>query len=247
MKLSDVPAYTLYTIASRSLFILALITLSILLGYSLMRAFFDFTLPIRTVHPEASWIQADTPQTYSGCFRKTIHFTETPKQAWVLIAARDAYEITINGNTVSRSFLYRPTRPLQNGLSERGQIMVYSTPLLMLNYPREYQWDGHETYRFPIYIDILPFLKKGTNILAVEIETRTAPAKFLLDGEITFISGNTLNLKSDSSWRAEPTGLGANRTHWSNPDFKDDHWRPALLGPPPPPSPRTEWPQEGVY
>src|SRR5262245_59554511 len=46
------------------------------------------------------WIQASQPSN-NVCFRKNLYLSETPKYAWLQLAAIDGFRITINGKAVA--------------------------------------------------------------------------------------------------------------------------------------------------
>jgi 4-amino-4-deoxy-L-arabinose transferase-like glycosyltransferase len=138
-------------------------------------------------------------------FRKELMVPSHVKNAWIAVTAHEGYEVVVNGVSAGQSLLWRPTRDFQTGLSERGQRVLQSKPMLDLTFPREYQWEGHRSERLPAFFDIAPFLTVGKNALCVEVEVRSAPALFSLEGEIVLWSGEVIPLQSDESFRAAPT------------------------------------------
>ncbi len=99
-----------------------------------------------------------------------------------------------------------------------------------LNFPREYQWSGHESYRIPVLIDIRPELKRGQNVIAIQIESRRAPAKFALIGGITLATGRHIPLKSGPDWRATTVPPGHGVMDWTHGGYDDHLWQSAATG-----------------
>jgi hypothetical protein len=140
--------------------------------------------PFRIVETNSSWITTD-PSAYSGHFRKRFDVSGHVRHAWLKIAADEGFEVTVNRNPIGRHYLWRPTRPFQTGTSEVGQRLFHEKSAMALNYPREYQWTGHESWRLPTYLDITNQLQLGKNVICVEVESRKAPACVSFEGEIT--------------------------------------------------------------
>ncbi|MBW7877012.1 MAG: glycosyltransferase family 39 protein [Candidatus Cloacimonetes bacterium] len=206
--------------------------LSILTAYAIAQVFFQFRAEIRYIKPKALWIQAEN-DSYSGYFRKTVVLKSEPASAYLMISANESYELTINGNTVSRNVLFRPTRPFQNGWSEAGQKIAPILSLLSLNFPREYQWSGHDNTRIPTFVDITGHLTKGTNLIAINIESRKAPASLLFEGTILYESGDQELILSDTTWKsATVPGHGAGYG-WFESGYDDGNWKFAEQSAPP--------------
>lgn len=194
------------------------IAITLIGGYVISQGLNSFrTQPIATKW-NAQWIKADGQQLYSGAFRKDLFLTSEVSRAWIRIAAKDAFELVVNGDTATRSYLWRPTRPFQNGLSEYGQRLNFSAPLLALNFPREYQWIGHKEYMIPAYIDVTNLLDKGRNSISILIESRKADAAVILEGEILLNTGEVIKLGTDNSWHAWQTPPASTQLDWMNPN-----------------------------
>ena len=216
-------------IACQPVFALVATTLAfaVVTGYVLQRYSAATRSQIRPFEMPGRWLAAPGSPAHSGFFRKQVQLSGTVRHAWVVISARDAFELTVNGNPVGRHYLWRPTRPFQNGLSAKGQRVTSPTAALALNFPREYQWDGHDHWRLPIFLDIAAELRPGDNVVCVEVESRSAPASFCLGGQIQLRSGETISLDSDGTWRAEPVPPGVARYDWTHPDYEAHSWRNA--------------------
>ena len=205
-----------------------------LFNYGLCRWLAPYRATVQPLETRGLWIAPAEGGNYAACFRKTFQLAAGARNAWVAIAACDSYEVMVNGDTAARQFLWRPTRPFQNGVSEDGQKLDFTLPLLGLNFPREYQWAGHRNYRLPIFIDLTPFLRTGRNVLCVEVETHRLPARMLLDGEVLARTGERVDLHSDESLKAMPVPPDGSLLNWVTCAYQDFDWTAASRVPPPP-------------
>jgi len=87
-------------------------------------------------------------------------------------------------------------------------------------------WPSLETY------DILPYLKRGKNIIAVEaIDPGPDVGALLAEGSINFSDGSFILIKTDRTWRMMP---GEAEEGWEKLDFDDSCWlTPVEIGSPP--------------
>ena len=99
---------------------------------------------------------------------------------------------------------------------------------MSLNFLREYQWTGHDSYRLPTFVDIRPELRPGKNVVCIKVESRRAPAKLDVTGEVLLWSGARIPLETDGTWQAEPMPLGLGNKHWTDPGYSDHDWRSAV-------------------
>jgi len=187
---------------------------------------------VRPFQSQGRWIQAasDTPA-YTACLRRELFLPGEVKHAWIAIAAKDAFELLVNRSPVGKHYLWRPTRPFQSGLSERGQKLT-PAPAMAMNFPREYQWADSGTTQLPVFIDITRLLKTGKNVLGLEIESRSAPAMALVDGLVTLHSGETISLISSSQWKGEVVPPGLSTLHWGARGYDASRWQAAELAAP---------------
>ncbi|MFO0957688.1 MAG: hypothetical protein U0800_09530 [Isosphaeraceae bacterium] len=167
------------------------------------------------------WIAAPGDPSYAGYFRRHVVLPGPVKHAWMVVAPFQAYEICVNRNPCGRVYLWRPTRPFQTGSNEPGQLLNSSPAALALNFPREYQWSSHRNDWLPSVHDITPHLKPGDNVIAVEIESRQAPAMVKIEGEILLWSGDRIRIDSDAGWLAEPVPPFDPRYDWTEPRYND--------------------------
>jgi 4-amino-4-deoxy-L-arabinose transferase-like glycosyltransferase len=176
----------------------------------------------------AGWITTANAESAVAHFRKVVVLSSSVRSAWIAVSGREGYEVVINGATAGRSLLFRPTRAFQTGLSERGQRIVTQPPLLGGTFPREYQWAGHSNERMPVFFDIAPFLSRGKNAICIEVETRVAPPKVRLEGEILLWSGERVRLQSDATFKVAPASSSLGRT-WTENDYVDLDWPSAVV------------------
>ena len=198
--------------------------LSALSAYGLARWLMPYRATVAPLAMNGEWIAAPGSADYQTRFRKVVDLNGEPRNAWVAIAACDSFELTVNGTVAGQRFLWRPTRPFQNGLSEDGQKVNSAPPILALNFPREYQWEGHRNYQLPVFIDITPLLRAGRNSVCVEVESRSLPPRMIADGEIELRTGARVPLASDASWKAAPAPDDRPAGDWTQPEFSDLAW-----------------------
>jgi len=182
---------------------------------------------LRPMTMTGRWLRAPGDPGHAGFFRRRVSIAGPVKHAWLAIAAREGFEVCVNGDPVVRLHAWRPTRPFQTGLSEGGQQFSPPAPAMALNFPREYQWSAHRSDWLPTYVDITPQLRTGKNVVTVTVESREAPAMFRLDGEILLWSGESVRFDSDTSWRGEPVPPFDARHEWTDPAYGDLAWRAA--------------------
>ncbi|WP_372894407.1 glycosyltransferase family 39 protein [Stieleria sp.] len=208
----------------------------LIVGYALARFHETTRHPLRVTQYPEQWIRAAGPASHAGYFRKRFDLPGHVKHAWIKLVATDAFEVSVNRNPHGRLFLWRPTRPFQTGTSEKGQVLSTHAPAMALNFPREYQWDGHETWRLPSYFELTSSLRPGKNVIAIEIESRRAPARVAFIGEIQLSSGQIIPIHSDPTWLAEPSIPGPQLLDWTEVYYWDQPWRNAVAAA----APRTE-------
>ncbi len=183
---------------------------------------------LRPITMNGQWIRTQ-PRAFSACFRREFTIAGNVKNAWLAIAAREGFEVTVNGNPVVKQPLWRPTRPFQNGVSAKGQRLTPPTTALGLNFPREYQWTGHESFRVPIFVDLREHLRSGPNVIAVELESRSTETSFCIEGEILLFNEARISLATDPSWKGEPVPPGVQYSDWREPDYNARSWRDAVI------------------
>ena len=183
--------------------------------------------PYRELSLRGEWIKPPVEASSSGYFRKRFDIDSSIRHAWISIAAQDGFEVSVNRNPVGRTYLWRPTRPFQNGASESGQAISHDKPAMSLNFPREYQWDGHHNWLLPTYIELTNNFQIGKNVVCVEVESRSVQAVVSFYGEITLWNGEVIPITSDNSWNAEPVPLGPQFLDWTEVSYWDKSWRKA--------------------
>ena len=201
---------------------------AIVLGLTLFRRNVASQSQVKPTTIDAAWICAPPSAAGSGnsaYFRKTFQLPGNVVNGWIKISAIDAYEVSVNRNPLGRFYLWRPTRPFHNGMSEKGQRLTSDSSALALNFPREYQWDGHDSYRVPQLISLTNSLRPGKNVICIELESRSAPARASFVGEIQMASGQVVKFQSDNSWRSEPVPKGPQLYDWTEPKYRDAAWR----------------------
>ena len=210
-----------------SLFVMSLV-FTVNVAYGLSRYIETIQHPLRKTDYPNRWIRAAGVPSQAGYFRKTFDLPGPVRHAWIKIAAAEAFEVNVNRNPSGRQYLWRPTRPFQSGTSEKGQILSWREPALALNFPRDYQWDGHDNWRLATFIELTSNLRPGRNVIGIEAESRTESARVTFEGEIQLWSGEVIPIQSDESWCGEPAPLGPQFLDWTEIQYWDNEWRKAV-------------------
>ena len=203
------------------------------LAYFLTTAATTDHSPLRRVPQPSAWMRPPDDETMTGYFRWAFELPGEVKHAWVHITAVDAYEINVNRNPLGRVYLWRPTRPFQNGTSEKGQVLSPQDPAMALNFPREHQWDGHDNWRLPNHVELTSALRPGRNVIAIEVESRSMRPRVGVVGEIQMHGGQVIPIRAGPHWKSEPVPPGLQTLDWTEPLHRDGHWRTARVAQPP--------------
>ena len=210
-----------------SLLIISLV-FTVNVGYGLARFLETTQHPLRRTNYSNRWIRAAGVPSQAAYFRKTFDLPGPVRHAWIKIAAAEAFEVNVNRNPMGRQYLWRPTRPFQSGTSEKGQILSWREPALALNFPRDYQWDGHDNWRLATFIEMTGSFRPGKNVVAIEAESRTESARVTFEGEIQLWSGEIIPIQSDETWCGEPAPLGPQLSDWTEVNYWGNEWRKAV-------------------
>ncbi|MFH1314546.1 MAG: glycosyltransferase family 39 protein [Candidatus Eisenbacteria bacterium] len=201
---------------------------SLLWGYFLYESTGVRRTPFYTPDWSGQWIRFQGPDTPRSYFRKEFYLTDNVAHAWVQISADNDYILYLNGDRVGwEENLLSNTSPCQEAQSERGQKIGRQIPFPIRN-PPEAQWRSPRDWTIATFYDITSLLKVGKNVLGVAVQTDRSSARFVLDGEVEDILGETYPLSSDSTWKASSlpeTELGL---PWHQLEFTDTRWTYAL-------------------
>ena len=208
-------------------FLLVLAAFIVTLAYATAKSQLASGNSLQPTELNETWIRAAGQPGRAGYFRKRFDLSGNVKHAWIKIAATDAFEISVNKNPMGRVYLWRPTRPFQTGTSEKGQVLLPQDPAMALNFPREYQWDGHDTWKLPTYIELTGSFQSGKNVVAIEVESRSE-ARVSFVGKIQLHDGTVIPIRSDESWLAEPSIPGPQLVDWTELAYWDKEWRKAV-------------------
>ncbi len=157
--------------------------------------------PQPTYRPDfgkAHWIAPDGPEG-RAYYRKELYVTGPVRRAWVMATAPDSLAIYVNSQQVSGN---NPTAAANASTAEA--LTACPTAL----------------------VDITPYLKVGTNTLAISVSSQNfnTPGSLLLRGAIEY-EMDRQDFISDESWRAStyPNVLD-NLMSWTDPALDDFHW-----------------------
>ena len=178
---------------------------------------------------KAKWITTQDSLQYTACLRKDFDLPFDVRHAHFSVAATGGFELLVNGNPVGAQVLWRPTRHYQNGLTDSGQRLSATEPIIQYNFPREYQWTGHNNEQAVIHFDLTPHLQRGHNVLCLELEGRTQQPSVAAFGGALLKNGVTIPLQTDASWAAEPVPKGLKQPEWMAPESTLKDWKKALI------------------
>src|SRR6267154_4212733 len=127
------------------------------------------------------WIQAAEPSN-NVCFRKNLFLSETPKYAWLQIAAIDGFRITINSKPIISGPAAQP--------GPEDEVLSLTS-------------GGNES----LICDITQYLVQGKNTIAVNATRGSFPGtvKLICRGGMIDHSGKLTEFFSDKSWRVALT------------------------------------------
>ena len=211
----------------------ATVLLAGFVAYALCRWVFPFRTVVRPWHLQGTWISAAGPSAAEANFRHRLLLPGEVRNAWLAISGADSYELSVNGRTLSSLALTRATSPFLRSLSETGQQLTASPPMLARQRPREYQWSGFRSWRLPIFVDLTRALAPGPNVLCLTVSSRTNAARLCVEGGILLRSGETVPIRSDRTWKATQTPPRVGGLRWTEKNYPDEDWPAAVAVAPP--------------
>ena len=146
----------------------------------------------------AQWITPPQAQAV-GYFRKNLYVPQTVRHAWLLVTAPDSFNVYINNSRI----------PGSDPVSRR----VGATAALIPGSPTA-------------LIDITPYLKRGTNTVAVFVMSSSygRNAALRVRGTIHYDMASQ-DFISNESWRASSySGVLKDLIPWTDPTLDDVHW-----------------------
>ncbi len=152
----------------------------------------------------AHWIHT-AEKSDTGYFRKKFYITSTVRQAWIQVAATDAYDAYVNG--VPLRF---PAQP--------GTTSIPGTAMFVSAEPAK-------------QFDITPYLTRGENSITINVDRRikTRPPELLVKGYVRGASESQW-IYSDATWKAKAqTDDLVGSLTWVLPHLDDSTWPDALV------------------
>ncbi len=180
---------------------------------------------------DAHWITTSDPTQHVACFRKQMTLPNDVKHAYLSIAHNGGFELVVNGNHVGAQTLWRPTRHFQNGLTDSGQRLSKLSPVIVYNFPRDYQWVGHTYDSTILHFDLTPHLQSGENTICLEALARHSSPSLIAFGEIRLKNDEVVTLQTDTSWLGEPVPPDGQQTKWQLPTYIPKEWGNAIKSP----------------
>lgn len=224
-------------------FFAAAAVLSLLLSYAACRAFLPFRPKIREWKMSGSWVTTAREPGYVGYFRKSFYLSAEVRNAWIAVSACDSYEVIVNGQQVGIQKLWPPNLTFQNATSEKGQRLNNFIGIPNVNYPREYQWETYANYEIPIFFDLTRFSKRGHNCVCIRVNSRKAPVRLCVQGEVLLTTGSVLSLNSDPDWKTASIPRQDVALSWTDEQYNDCAWPAAVAAPRPGPTYRSFAPE----
>jgi hypothetical protein len=175
-----------------------------------MRALQDQTKTRYPYHWTARWIQSSAEGS-TVCFRKTITISGRIRNAYLIVAADNSYNLQVNGGTVVGRF-----RTLNSYSLDR----LHST-YNMIGYSR--RWGTAHVF------DLQPVLSPGRNVISITTQSDTEQPAILVEGQV--IAADTIPIVSDSSWKCSAGSEETWDTNWASPGPIDTQWPQAVYGP----------------
>ncbi len=179
------------------------------------------------------WISSPNPEGAVGYYRKAFSLEAGVSNAWLAIATCDSFELVVNGRVLGGQPLWRPNRSYQFAMSERGQRINNAKAIPGVSYARDFQWGSYANERLPVFFDLSRALQPGRNVICIRVDSRKAPNRLCVDGEIQLESGQRMTLVSDRSWRAAELPRRDAEREWIDEEYSDLAWAPAQLAPSP--------------
>ncbi|MFC5051542.1 ArnT family glycosyltransferase [Rubritalea spongiae] len=102
--------------------------------------------------------------------------------------------------------------------------------MVAYNFPREYQWSGHDNTQLVTLFDLRPYLKKGKNSISIEAEGRVIQPEVIAFGSVLTKGGQETQIRTNREWYAEPIPIGLSQNSWTMPLYSVSHWKKAILG-----------------
>ena len=179
------------------------------------------------------WIGTSDPKASVGYYRRPFTVAGQVRTAWLAVAAQENFQLIVNGKVFGTQSLWRPNRPYQFTMSERGQRVNSAQAIPWVSYARDYQWKTYDNFRLPIFYDISRALLPGENAICVKVDSRTASNSLCVDGGILLDSGQEITMESGPSWRTVTIPPRDGAIDWTDGKYNDLAWEKARSVAPP--------------
>jgi hypothetical protein len=177
------------------------------------------------------WIKAPDAQAhYHAYFRKTFQVNSGVVNAWLQMAADNEFILKVNGRLIGSDYLHLSSNlySLRSRLEESGQQAGHDLEYRLGANP-DMQWTPQREWVIGTLYDITPYLKVGTNLITVLVQTNSAHPRLIIDGAVELENGISLSLATDTTWRANTIGEVKAGLEWDELSFPDDHWESAVI------------------
>lgn len=171
--------------------------------------------------PRAGWIAAPASTASEITFLKRLELKRRPRESWLQIAATGSYDLVVNGRIAATQTAPDAFGTMLAASSATSPAPV-STPAEFDSLPIEPNAAIAETVRLPKrdpfspppaampVLDafcITPWLRSGTNEIAVHLRPARAEAALLAEGLVVAPDGSLTDFISDGTWVSQAAGV----------------------------------------
>ena len=212
-----------------------IITLGSMLGMLCFITFDKLPTPIKQVDwsPNAQWITVPQ-ESYRLYARKDLYLQGQVESAWLRLSGDNSFILYINGQQVARQST--------NANSSEPFTGNSSLPFQEINDALSYKVVGeHRHIDFPrnwkltYYVNLIPYLNPGQNVLAVEVQDPRKLPSLVVEGYIypSEPSASQISLATGSTdWKVSNMDQSHENSLWSDVGFPDENWENAkVIGP----------------
>ncbi|MFB2833643.1 glycosyltransferase family 39 protein [Floridanema evergladense] len=188
---------------------------------------------------EAQWI-APSQATYRFYARHTFNVPDFVEGGWLRLSADNDFILYVNGEVVAQEVsTLRNTLGLAAQNGDPFQRLNDFLPYLSLR-PEWVYLASPKDWKLTAYVDLTQYLKPGKNVIALEVQKGQKNPRFLLEGAVYPVRGETpINLTTGiSEWKVATLFHNRQQIPWFDLDFPDENWAEAI---------KIGYPQEVTY
>lgn len=184
--------------------------------------------------PEAQWIAPQEPS-HRFYVRRTFYVADPVQAGWLRLSADNDFILYVNGKRIAKE-----TSVINNSLSFASR---FSETFQDFNDSVDYRpfktivqdlVANARDWKLTTYIDLVPHLRPGKNVIALEIQKGQQSPRVVVQGSVYPVKGGLpINLTTGATpWQVSTLFQTRQQTPWFNPDFPDQSWPEAkAIGP----------------